>query len=146
MIFTIGVLAERRQPANALADPLWHVSGVLLDPPPYAPWTEMRRDGENILFFAGTSDLEFHKSETGNYRDNLATGAARLWIVLRPTSREPGMELALITASPDEGESMTGAGDVVVEALAMPRPIAESLAAFVAAHHVERPFIKRSRT
>jgi hypothetical protein len=146
MMFTLGVLAERRQPAQSLAAPAWRVSGVLTDPPLHDPWTEMRRDGEDVLFFAGTSVLEFHKSETGNYRDNLATGAPRLWIVLRPASREPGMELALVTADPDEGESMTGAGDLIVEAVAMPHEIAKSLAAFVAEHHVERPFVKRSRT
>jgi hypothetical protein len=146
MMFTIGVLAERRQPAQSLAGPSWQVAGVLTEPPPHDPWTEIRRDGDDVLFYAGTSVLEFHKSETGNYRDNLATGAPRLWIVLRPTDRDPGMELALVTADPDEGESMTGAGDLVVEALAMPQQIADALAAFVAEHHVERPFIKRSRS
>lgn len=146
MMTTLGVIAECRQPAQALAGPAWRVCGVVTDPPPHDPWTEMRRDGGNVLFFAGTSVLEFHKSETANYRDNLASGAPRLWIVLRPTEQEPGMELALITADPDEGESMTGAGDLVVEAVAMPLQIAENLAAFVAEHHVERPFVKRSRT
>lgn len=146
MMFTIGVLAERRQPAQSLAGPAWRIGGVLADPPPHDAWTEMRRDGDDVVFFAGTTVLEFHKSETGNYRDNLATGAPRLWVVLRPASRDPGMELALVTADPDEGESMTGAGDLVVEAVAMPQQIAEALSAFVAEHHVERPFIKRSRT
>lgn len=146
VIFLIGVLAERHKPANALADTSWRISGVLTEPPSHNGWTVMRRDGEDVLYFAGTSALEFHKSETGNYRDNLATGAPRLWVVLRPVSQEPGMELALITADPDEGESMTSAGDLVVEAVAMPQQIAEALAAFVAEHHVERPFVKRSRT
>ena len=145
-MFTVGILAERRKPAHAWAGFSWHVTGAVTPAPDHEPWTVIRRDGDNVLYFAGARELEFHTSSTGCYRDNLATGAPRLWVVLRPTDNDPGMELALVTADPDEGEAMTSAGDLVVETVAMPHEIADRLASFVVEHHVERPFFKRKRT
>ena len=51
----------------------------------------------------------------------------------------------MVTADPSEGESLTETGTEIVEAVAMPAEIQRRLAAFVTAHHVERPFIKRKR-
>jgi len=66
-------------------------------------------------------------------------------VVLRPTGPEPPVEVALVTADPAEGEGATEAGNNVVETIAMPGEIAGVVAAFIAAHHVERPVIKRRR-
>jgi hypothetical protein len=40
---------------------------------------------------------------------------------------------------------MTEAGNNIVEPVPMPEPIRETVAAFVAEHHVEREFFKRKR-
>ena len=50
-----------------------------------------------------------------------------------------------VTADPAEGEASTEAGNNLVETVPMPDSIAEALEAFIAEHHVERPFFKRQR-
>ena len=85
------------------------------------------------------------RGDTARYRDNLASGAPSLWVVLRPTDAEPPLALALVTADPSEGEARTEAGGDLVEAVAMPPSIVEMIAAFIAEHHVEQAFFKRKR-
>ena len=81
-----------------------------------------------------------------NYRDNLASGAPALWVVLRPTGVEPPYRAR--RASPP----------IRPKAKASPRPAtiwssrcrcrsrsATRSTAFVAEHHVEQPFFKRKR-
>ena len=55
------------------------------------------------------------------------------------------MVLKLVTADPGEAEGLTQPGTDVIETVPMPREVQERLAAFVEAHHVERPFVKRKR-
>ena len=50
-----------------------------------------------------------------------------------------------MTADPAEGEAFTEAGNDLVETVPMPAAIAETMDAFIAEHHVERPFFKRQR-
>jgi len=50
-----------------------------------------------------------------------------------------------VTADPAEGESFTQVGDDLVEAVPMPVAVRDTIEAFIAEHHVERPFIKRKR-
>ena len=50
-----------------------------------------------------------------------------------------------IAADPAEGESWTQAGSDLVETVPMPALIREAITAFIADHHVERPFAKRRR-
>jgi uncharacterized protein DUF3305 len=50
-----------------------------------------------------------------------------------------------VTADPAEGESFTQVGDDLVEAIPMPPAVQAIVEAFVAEHHVERPFVKRKR-
>jgi hypothetical protein len=50
-----------------------------------------------------------------------------------------------VTADPAEGEAFTEAGNDLVETVPMPGPIVQAVEAFVAEHHVERPFFKRER-
>ncbi len=64
---------------------------------------------------------------------------------LRSADTFPGVALHLVTADPAEGEALTEPGAEIVEAVPMPAAIQEWLAAFVEAHHVERPFVKRKR-
>jgi hypothetical protein len=88
--------------------------------------------------------MEWHRTDTPTYRDNLATGDPRIWVVLRPQPEGPPLVFA-ITADPAEGEMFTEAGNDQVDNVAMPAEIAAALAEFIAEHHVERAFIKRKR-
>ena len=59
---------------------------------------------------------------------------------LRPTGIDPPYEVFGVTADPAEGEGWTETGTDLVEVVAMPEPIRATIEAFVAEHHVDRPF------
>jgi hypothetical protein len=141
----VGVTVERRKARSAWADFLWRPVSVFTGSPSAAPWTPLGMEAETTLFYAGQAAIELHRTETSSYRDNLASGAPALWIVLRPTTSELPYELVAVTADPAEGEGFTGAGNNLVEQVPMPPDIAEMVAHFVAHHHIDRPFVKRRR-
>ena len=141
----VGVVVERTKSASQWIDYLWRPVTVLAGEPDTAPWTKLSGDDERARFYAGSADIALHATETGAYRDNLATGSPSLWVVLRPAESDPPYELFAVTADPSEGEAMTEAGNDIVESVPMPESIAEVVAAFVAEHHVERTFFKRKR-
>jgi len=141
----VGVVVERRPAVTGWVEHVWLPVAVLAAAPEAAPWTVLAEDSGTTRFYAGAAELEFHSSETAFYRDNLNSGRPSLWVGLRPADTPPGVALARITADPAEGEAMTETGTDIVEALPMPPPVAARLAAFVAEHHVERPFLKRRR-
>ena len=64
---------------------------------------------------------------------------------MRPQGAQPPLEILAVTADPTEGEGMTETGTNVVEVIEMPLALVEEIAAFIEAHHVERPFEKRKR-
>lgn len=141
----VGVMVQRRRAKSAWTDFLWRPVSVLIGSPSAAPWTPLGMEAETILFYAGEAAIELHRTETSNYRDNLASDTPALWIVLRPTASEPPYELVAVTADPAEGEGSTDAGNNLVEQVAMPPHIAELIREFVAQHHIDRPFVKRRR-
>jgi hypothetical protein len=142
---SVGVVVERRKAKSAWAEFLWRPVSVFAGTPEAAPWTPLGADGEVTLFYAGEAVIELHRTETTNYRDNLASGTPSLWVNMRPTTSEPPFELLAVTADPSEGEAFTDAGSNLVEAVPMPPEIADILDRFVATHHVENPFVKRQR-
>lgn len=141
----VGVVVERTKGASAWVDYLWRPSAVLAGVPDTPVWSKLTDDGERATFYAGAADIELHRTETANYRDNLATGEPLLWVVLRKTDSEPPYTVFTVLADPAEGEAMTEAGNDLVETVAMPEAVRDALAAFVEAHHVERDFVKRKR-
>ena len=142
---SVGVVVERSKSASQWADFYWRPVGVLGGAPETAAWTKLSDDGERATFYAGSAEVELHRTETANYRDNLQLETPLLWIILRPVEANPPYELAAVTADPAEGEAMTEAGGNLVEAVAMPKPMQQTIAAFVAEHHVEQVFVKRKR-
>ncbi|HTB64833.1 MAG TPA: DUF3305 domain-containing protein [Steroidobacteraceae bacterium] len=141
----VGVVVERRRAESPWLEFLHRPVAVLAGVPVAEPWTVIRSDGDTTTLYAGQAMIELHRTETGNYRDNLASGTPLLWVILRPTSAEAGFDLLMVTADPAEGEALTGAGNDLVEAVPMPVPISEIVASFIAEHHVERAFFKRRR-
>ena len=141
----VGVVVERRQAKSAWVDFLWRPVSVFAGNPSAAPWTPLAVEAETTLFFAGEAVIELHRTETANYRDNLASGAPALWVALRPVTSERPYEILAVTADPAEGEAFTDAGSNLVEAVPMPPDVAEIVARFIAEHHVERPFLTRQR-
>jgi hypothetical protein len=145
----VGVVLERQRSTSVWADVaggvLWVPASVLPAAPDLAPFTRLGQTAAGELFVAGRFAIPLHRTETANYRDNLATGAPRIWIALRASENAPGITVIGVTPDPAEGESYTEAGPDIVGHVAMPSEIAAQLADFVAEHHVERPFIKRRR-
>jgi hypothetical protein len=141
----VGVVVARRKAASQWIDFTWAPLAVLHGIPEAEPWTVLSRDDETTTFYAGSTEVELYRSETGYYRDNLATGAPSLWVIMAATEADPPYRLVAVTADPAEGEGFAESAANLVEQVAMPQPIAEMVAAFVAEHHVERQFFKRKR-
>lgn len=141
----IGVIVERRALKSPWADHAWVPVAALAGAPTAVPWTVLHETPETTRYYAGAFRLEFFASETGMYRDNLHSGQPSLWVSLRPSSTPPGIALHFVTADPAEAEALTEPGTDIIDAVPMPAEIQKRLAAFVEAHHVERPFVKRKR-
>ncbi len=141
----VGVVVERSKSTSAWADYYWRPASVLPGAPDTQPWTKLSDDGERASFYVGSTEVALHRTETANYRDNLQSGAPLLWVVLEPTGSEPPFKLALVTADPAEGEAMTEAGTSLVDSVPMPAAMQDTIAAFVAEHHVEPVTFKRKR-
>jgi hypothetical protein len=141
----VGVVVERRKAFSPWADFIWRPVAVLEGVPDAAPWTPLASSGETATFYAGAAEIELYRTETDNYRHNLASAAPSLWVALNPTGGEPPYEIAAVTADPAEGEGRTEPGSGIVEAVAMPEQLRDVIAAFIAQHHVERVFEKRQR-
>lgn len=141
----VGIVVERSKAESPWIDFTWRPVTALVGTPEAAPWTVLAQDGETTTYFAGNAEIRLFPTETAQYRDNLASGRAQIWVVLRPTDAEPPFALFTATADPAEGEGYTQAGNDLVEPVPMPEPVQQIVAAFIAEHHVETPFFKRKR-
>jgi Protein of unknown function (DUF3305) len=141
----VGVVVERRKAESPWLDFLYRPVSVLSGVPAAPPWTVIHATGDLTTLYAGDAVIELHRTETTNYRNNLASGTPLLWVVLRPGSGETGFDLVSVTADPAEGEALTGAGNDLVESVPMPSSVRDIVENFVAEHHVEQTFFKRAR-
>lgn len=144
-VISVGVVIERRKADSPWIDFTWRPVTALPGVPAAASWTLLSAEGDAATFYVGSADVALYRSDTAHYRDNLASGLPALWVALRPTGVEPPFDLIAVTADPAEGEGYTQNGDHLVEAVPMPDTVRDLIAAFVAEHHVERPFVKRKR-
>ena len=140
-----GLVVERHKAASPWLDFVWRPLTVLVGVPSALPWTPLGPVGDTATFYAGAASIELYRTETTNYLSNLNSASPSLWVALRPTGTEPPFEVHAVTADPAEGEAFTEAGNDLVDTVPMPAAIAEALEAFIAEHHVERPFFKRQR-
>ncbi|MEW6642759.1 MAG: DUF3305 domain-containing protein [Pseudomonadota bacterium] len=141
----VGVVVERRKADSRWIDYVWRGIAVLPDEPAMAPWTVIRDQDDTTLFYAGRATVDLYRSETELYRDNLASGAPSVWIVLSPSEGDWPYVVSAVTADPAEGEAFTEASTYLVEAVPMPEALRATIETFVAEHHVERGFVKRER-
>jgi len=141
----VGVVVARHKAASQWIDFTWAPVSVLHGVPDAEPWTVLRSEGEATMFYAGSAEIALYRTETTYYRDNLASGAPSLWVVMTGTGGDPPYQLVTVTADPAEGEGFTESAANLVEQVPMPESIQQIVAAFVAEHHVERQFFKRKR-
>src|SRR5215470_13355044 len=141
----VGVVVERRKAESPWIDVVWRGTSVLPDEPNMAPWTVIREQEGTTLFYGGSATVDLYRSETARYRDNLASGAPGVWIVLTPSEGAWPYAVSAATADPAEGEAFTEAGANLVEAVPMPEVMRVAVENFIAEHHVEAEFVKRER-
>jgi hypothetical protein len=142
---SLGVIVERRDSEHPWQSHGWRPVAVIAEPPPGAPWRELRQGPGWIHYHAATLDLELFRSETEGYRTNLSQDVPRVFVALRPGEgpEEHDVEPFLVTACPFEAMGYSESGDEIVEGVAMPSAVIARVQAFVDAHHVEVPFKKR---
>lgn len=141
----VGVVVERRKAASPWLDVVWRGIAVLPDEAEMAPWTVLREQEEATLYYAGGGVIDLYRTETPRYRENLATGAPSIWIILSPSEGPRPYAVSAVTADPAEGEAFTEAGANLVEAVPMPDALRETIEIFIAEHHVESKFVKREQ-
>ena len=141
----VGVVVERRKAKSQWVDFVWRPVAALPGVPEALPWTMLDGDDEAARFYAGPAEVGLYRTDTAQYRDNLASGNPGLWVVLRPTDGEPPYQIVAVTADPSEGEAFTESGTDLVEPVPMPEPIRTMVEAFIAEHHVEQTFYKRKQ-
>src|SRR5208282_6447719 len=98
MRIPVGVVVERRKAKSPWLDFLWRPVSVLPGAPSAAPWTPIGAEEDRAIFYAGEGVIELHRTETANYRDNLASGAPVLWVALCLGTSERAYELIAVTA------------------------------------------------
>jgi hypothetical protein len=145
MRITIGVIVERCKTSSPWSEYTWRPIAVLGGLPEADPWTRLSGEDDAATFYAGPAEIELYRTETENYRDNLASAAPSVWVALLSTAGNPPYEIAAVTADPAEGEALTEPGQGIVEALPMPTSVRNVIASFISEHHVERTFEKRKR-
>jgi hypothetical protein len=141
----IGVVLERRKAKSAWLDVVWEAQAVLSEPAAAEVGTPLGPNGEGELFYGGSAVLEAHTVETQFYRDNISSGAPRIWVVLRAQPGDARPEIVKVTCDPTEGEGYTETGWDIVNMVPMPETIQLALIDFIDRHHVDQPFIKRKR-
>jgi hypothetical protein len=144
----LGVVVERRRSKSRWQDWSWRPVAVILGAPPVGPeWRELLRAADCTQYHAANLPLELNRSDTEAYILNLSQTPPRIYVVLRTAGGQAAQPYRplLITASPVEAEAYLSSGDEIVEGVPMPAPVVAWLQAFVARHHVERPFVKRKR-
>lgn len=141
----VGVIVEKRKAASPWIDHLWVPVAVVPGLPEAAPMTLIDRDDTMERYYLGASALVLASTDTANYRDNLSSGAPKLWVVMAGQPEDASVALHTVTADPAEGEAHTETGTNLVDVVPMVPEIAAFVASFVERHHVDRVFIKRKR-
>ena len=141
----VGVVVERRKAASPWIDFVWRGIAVLPDEAEMQPWTIVHEEDGATLFYAGSAAINLYRSETARYRDNVATAAPCLWIILSASEGSFPYAIAAVTADPAEAEAFTEAGANLVEAVPMSQALRDRIEIFIAQHHVERQFVKRKQ-
>ena len=144
-VFKVGVLAQSRPPVNHWGARVVRPIAVFGLVPATAPGTKVNEEDGVETWYLGASDVTLHSGDTGYYRDNLASGHPSVWVALPQASDGTRARVQQVTVDPYEGEGLAGDEALVVEAVAMPDAVRARMEAFIAAHHVDIPFKKRSR-
>jgi len=141
----VGIVVKRSKAHSPWCEFIWRPIAVLGGIPDVDPWTQLASEQGTVTFYAGAAEIELYRTEAENYRDNLVSAAPSVWVALLSTAGNPPYQIAAVTADPAEGEALTEPGQGIVEVVPMPDSVRDTIASFIAEHHVERTFVKRKR-
>ncbi|MFN3888853.1 MAG: DUF3305 domain-containing protein [Beijerinckiaceae bacterium] len=140
----VGVVVVRRSTGGPWADVSWRPVVVLAAPPPLEAGAFLSSASGEDLFYAGAAELCLHVSATSHYRDNLRSGRPSVWVAIAAANNLVCVQA--VTVDPYEGEALAEIYGECLDAAPMPAALRDAVSRFVAAHHVERAFVKRKRT
>jgi Protein of unknown function (DUF3305) len=141
----VGVIVEKRKSASPWIDHTWGAVAVMPGLPEAPRMTLIETLGDISRYYCGAARILLASVDTAHYRDNLMSGAPKLWVVMREEASDEGLTLVDVTADPTEGEAHTESGSNIVDTVPMIPEVAAFVASFVDEHHVEREFFKRKR-
>ncbi len=140
----IGVIVERRTVDNPWVDHSWKVVQILPGAPDSPPWTKLTEGEGWARYYAGPAELALYRHETETYQYNVESREPAVWVFLRRTQDERGIELLGASCDPGEAHAHNDTGDDMVEAVPMPEPILAWVADYVQ-RHPPQTFHKRER-
>lgn len=127
----IGVVLERRKLDNPWIDHSWHAVQILPGELQAPAWTLLTRDEQSERWYAGAADLVLYRRESESYVYNLRATAPSVYVVLRRSADEHGIELVATTVCAAEATARSDAGEDMVEAVPMPDSIRDWVGEFV---------------
>ncbi len=141
----VGVIVRKTPGVTKWARWNWRAVAVLPGAGP-ADWLELRREGDAVEYHAATLTLTLWADETEAYMVNLSDGQPSLYLVLRNELKgETPLNVALITASPYEGQDYADTGEEIVEKIPMTEGLVAWVRDFTLQHHRDEVFVKRRR-
>jgi hypothetical protein len=141
----VGIVVERRRLASPWQDHDWHAVAVLPGAPEAGPWTTIAEGDGWTRYHAGIALLEMFEKETQTYQFNIEGAQPAVYVFLRRADNERGIDLLGATVCAGEADAHSGAGDDIIDAVAMPPAVLDWVRAFVAAHPPLLDFYKRER-
>jgi len=141
----VGVVVEHRRIDHPWQSHRWQTVAVLPGEPAAADWTVLGRGDGWVRYLAGSAELSLFPGECETYVYNLQSPEPAIYVVLRKCDDERGIKLLAATVDPGEAHAHADTGDDLVEALPLPEPVRDWMAAFAATHYVERTKWKRKR-
>ncbi len=141
----LGVVVRKTPGVTRWASWNWTAVAVLPGAAP-ANWVKLRQEGEAAEFHASTLPLTLWAADTEAYLANLSDVVPSIYVVMRNDGDDcHPLEVALVTASPYEGQDYADNGDDIVEKVPMPEGLIAWVRDFTLAHHEHEEFIKRRR-
>ena len=141
----LGVVVRKTPGVTRWAAWSWRAVAVLPGAGP-ADWDTLRQEGDVTEYHAATSPLELWPSDTEAYLSALSERVPSIFVVMREeATREPPLDILLVTASPFEAQDYADSGEEIVEKVPMTEGLIAWVQQFVEAHHREEVFIKRKR-
>ncbi len=141
----IGIVVRKTPGVTRWARWNWRAVAALPGAGP-ADWLELRREGDAVEYHAATLPLTLWVDETEAYMVNLSDGQPSLYLVLRDELQgDHPLNVALVTASPFEGQDYADTGEEIVEKIPMSEGLIAWVRDFALEHHKEEVFVKRRR-